>query len=370
MLIGGEGDNIYTEDATIILDLGGNDRYLNRAGGSSRENPFTIVIDFSGNDLYASSEDFSQGAGILGAGFLIDLEGNDSYVARNYSQGMGFFGAGLLVDLAGRDVYKSDSVSQGAAVFGIGILAEGTGNDDYSAKRFSQAFGFVKGYGAIVELEGADKYFASGEYPDFRDPEKSYESLSQGFGLGFRPSELSVHVSGGIGILTDAEGNDTYIGDYFAQGSSYWYALGILADKKGHDKYIAGRYSQGAGTHLTSGILMDGEGDDQYLATFGVSQGCGHDYAIGMLLDNGGNDRYISGIISQGAGNDNGIGILNDNGGDDEYHIQALGRGRGNFREDRKLGSFGLHFDTGGGTDYYSSKGKNNHLIFRTEWDV
>lgn len=370
VLIGGPGNNEYREDAAIILDVGGDDRYLGRAAGNSREHPFTIIIDFAGNDIYASSEDFVQGSGILGAGILIDLKGDDLYSAGNYSQGMGFLGAGLLVDLAGHDVYKSDAVSQGAGVFGVGILAEGGGNDDYSATRFSQAFGFVKGYGAIVEAGGADKYFAGGKYADFRAPEKSYESLSQGFGLGLRPGETSVGASGGIGILADAAGNDTYIGDYFSQGSSYWFALGILADRKGHDTYVSGRYSQGAGIHLSAGILMDGEGDDQYLAYFGVSQGCGHDYAVGILMDNGGNDRYIGGVISQGAGNDNGVGILDDNGGDDEYYIKGLGQGRGNFLEHRGLGSFGLHFDTGGGNDYYSPGGKNNHLIFKTQWGI
>ena len=370
VLIGGPGNNVYREDAAIILDVGGDDRYLGRAAGSSRDYPFALVIDFAGNDVYASSGDFVQGAGILGAGLLIDLQGDDLYSAGNYSQGMGFLGAGLLADLAGHDVYKSDAVSQGAGVFGVGILAEGGGNDDYSATRFSQAFGFVKGYGAIVEAAGADKYFAGGKYPDFRDPEKSYESLSQGFGFGLRPGETSAGASGGIGILADAAGNDTYIGDYFAQGASYWFALGILADRKGHDKYIAGRYSQGAGIHLSAGILLDGGGDDQYLASFGVSQGCGHDYAVGILLDNGGNDRYIGGVISQGAGNANGIGVLDDNGGDDEYYIKGLGQGRGNFLAERGLGSFGLHFDTGGGNDYYSPGGKNNHLIFKTRWGI
>ncbi|MFQ5717430.1 MAG: hypothetical protein ACE5GQ_10070, partial [Nitrospinales bacterium] len=348
----------------------GDDRYLNRAGGSGREYPFAVVIDFDGNDLYSASEDFAQGAGVLGGGFLIDLAGDDLYFAQNYSQGAGIFGAGLLVDLAGRDMYKSDAISQGAAAFGVGILAEGRGNDGYSATRFSQGFGFVKGYGALMEAEGDDRYFAGGKYPDFREPEKSYESLSQGFGLGLRPIETAAGASGGIGILADAKGNDTYIGDYFSQGASYWYALGILSDKQGHDKYIAGRYSQGAGIHLTAGILTDEAGDDEYLAYFGVSQGCGHDYAVGMLLDNGGNDRYIGGVISQGAGNDNGIGVLNDNGGDDEYYIKGLGQGRGNFNERRQLGSFGFHFDTGGGNDFYSAGGKNNRLIFKTEWGV
>lgn len=370
ILIGGTGDNLYTEEAVLILDLGGNDRYLNRAGGSSLQNPFAVVIDFSGDDLYSWKGNHAQGAGVLGGGFLIDLEGNDRYSSRDYSQGAGVFGVGMLIDLAGHDEYKAESAGQGAGVFGIGLLAEGAGNDVYFATRFAQGFGFTQGFGAVVEAGGDDKYFAGGIYPDNRDPKKSYQSLSQGFGFGLRPFDSWAGTSGGIGIIAEAEGNDTYVGDYFSQGSSYWYALGILSDKKGHDKYIAGRYSQGAGIHLTAGILVDGEGDDHYLAYYGVSQGCGHDLAIGFLLDHGGNDRYVAGVLSQGAGNDNGIGLLNDNGGDDEYYIEGMGHGSGNFLKDRGLGSFGIQFDTGGGKDFYSPGGKNNHLIYKTDWGV
>ena len=370
VLIGGQGNNVYREDAALILDLGGDDVYFNRAGGSTLQYPFAAVIDLSGNDLYSSADDFAQGAGVLGGGFLVDLEGNDRYFARNHAQGAGVFGAGLLVDLAGHDEYKAASMVQGAGFFGIGILAEGGGNDRYFADRFAQGFGYVKGFGSVVEVSGNDNYFAGGTFQDDRQPNKAYQSMSQGFGFGMRPFDILVGASGGIGVLADAEGNDTYVGDYFSQGASYWFALGILADKKGHDNYISGRYSQGAGIHLSAGILMDGEGDDLYLSYFGVSQGCGHDLSIGILLDNGGDDRYIAGVTSQGAGNDNGIGILNDNGGNDEYYIKGLGQGRGNYFKGRGLGSFGFHFDTGGGDDFYSPSGKNNHLIFKTDWGI
>ncbi len=368
--IGGSGDNVYESDAVVIIDLGGNDRYLNRAGGNSLGVPFSVVIDFSGDDVYLSQENWSQGAGLLGGGFLIDLSGDDVYSAPHFSQGAGFWGVGVLVDQEGSDVYKAQTLSQGAASFGVGLLAEGGGEDRYIAAQFAQGFGFVKGFGAIIENDGADHYFAGGVYPDFRDPDKSYVSLSQGFGFGARPGEFFVGTSGGIGLLADSSGNDVYVGDYFSQGSSYWFALGALVDGGGHDKYISGRYSQGAGIHLSYGILIDSEGDDQYLAYLGVSQGCGHDYGVGMLLDNGGNDQYIGGVISQGAGNDNGMGILNDNGGDDYYHIKNFGQGRGNFHKDRNKGSFGIHFDTGSGTDFYSPGYKNESLIYKTEWGI
>ncbi len=370
VLIGGEGDNVYTEDAALIIDLGGDDKYFNHAGGSTLAYPFQVAIDLTGNDLYSAPDDFSQGAGFLGAGFLIDVQGDDRYLAKDYSQGAGLFGVGVFVDMAGDDEYQAGSAVQGAAAFGVGLLAEGAGDDRYSAKRYAQGLGFVKGYGALVEAGGNDHYFAGGTFGDDREPGKAYQSLSQGFGYGYRPWDTPVGASGGVGILADAEGNDTYVADYFAQGASYWYALGILSDQSGDDNYVAGRYAQGAGIHFSAGVLLDRAGNDNYLADFGVAQGCGHDYGAGFLLDNGGNDRYVSGVIAQGAGNDNGIGVLADVAGDDEYFVKGMGQGRGNYAAARELGSFGLLFDTGGGADRYSPEGKDNSLTFQTKWGI
>lgn len=367
--IGGYGNNKYEENVMLILDLGGDDRYLNQAGASTREIPFSAVVDLSGNDTYVASSDFAQGAGVLGAGFLYDLKGDDSYIAKNYSQGSGFMGVGLLVDTAGMDLYESIAASQGSGAWGIGILAEGEGDDMYSAARYAQGFGFVYGYGSIVEVSGNDFYFAGGLFPDYRDPENSYQSLSQGFGFGLRPDQL-VGTSGGIGVIADAQGDDNYVADYFSQGASYWYALGILSDKEGNDRYTAGRYSQGAGVHLAAGILIDDEGDDSYSVSYGVSQGLGHDLSTGFLLDNGGDDHYQCGVLCQGAGNDNGIGVLNDNGGDDVYQVDGKGQGQGNYLPVRDLGSFGFHFDTGGGADRYTTPRENNTLIYRTQWGI
>lgn len=370
VLIGGEGDNVYTEDVALIIDLGGDDKYFNHAGGGTLAYPFQVAIDLAGNDLYLASDDFSQGAGFFGAGFLIDVQGDDRYLGQDYSQGAGLFGVGVLVDLAGDDEYQAGSAVQGAAAFGVGLLAEGEGTDRYSARRYAQGLGFVKGYGALVEARGNDHYFAGGTFGDDREPGKAYQSLSQGFGYGYRPWDTPIGASGGVGILADAAGNDTYVADYFAQGASYWFALGILSDQSGNDNYIAGRYAQGAGIHFSAGILLDGAGDDNYLADFGVAQGCGHDYGAGFLIDNGGGDRYIGGVIAQGAGNENGIGVLNDNGGADEYFIKGMGQGRGHYESARELGSFGLLFDTGGGADRYSPDGKNNNLTFKTKWGI
>ena len=201
------------------------------------------------------------------------------------------------------------------------------GNDQYFSRRFSQGVGLTKGLGCIMDNAGNDKYSAGGKYSDFRDPDRSFQSYSQGFGLGLRPDETIVGASGGIGLLFDEDGNDAYYGDYYSQGSSYYFSLGVLYDKNGHDQYHSGRYSQGAGIHSSIGILEDDKGNDVYNAYFGVAQACGYDTGIGFMVDLEGNDYYKSNVMSQGAGGEKGLGVLVDFKGNDYYYANGGSQG-------------------------------------------
>src|SRR3972149_3322211 len=224
----------------------------------------------------------------------------------------------LIIDFGGDDLYENNA---GASTleYPFSIVIDLAGNDIYKAHRESQGFAFVKGFGALVDLEGGDFYLAGGKYPDHREPGYSTLSLSQGFATGIRPFESEAGASGGIGLLIDKDGNDKYIGDYFSQGASYWYSLGILHDMNGDDTYIAGRYAQGAGIHTSAGTLIDERGNDSYTVTFGVSQGVGHDYGIGVLADFGGDNTYKGGGLSKGAATCGSIGILYDKYGKNSY---------------------------------------------------
>ena len=67
VVVGGTGDNVYHKDCCIIIDLGGNDRYMNRAGGAVGvlSKPFSVLIDLAGNDYYSSDRMYSQGAALV-----------------------------------------------------------------------------------------------------------------------------------------------------------------------------------------------------------------------------------------------------------------------------------------------------------------
>ncbi len=374
LVIGGPGATWYKGDAAIVIDLGGDDLYANPAGASVPGGPrFSITIDASGNDLYHAGGS-AQGSGFAGAGFLLDLVGNDVYRANNQSQGTGVFGIGMLLDMAGDDTYRAEQLTQGAGLFGIGILADHAGNDIYHVAAYGQGFGGVKGFGAILEVDGQDAYYAGGKIADERrEKNRSFVSFAQGAGLGYRDDEGGVHASGGIGLIADAAGHDQYISDHFAQGTAYWFSMGILSDDAGGDNYYSGRYAQGAGIHHGVAAILDHAGNDHYTAYFGVSQACGHDIAVGIIADDAGNDKYTGGVICQGAGNDNGIGILIDRDGSDEYNARSpdYSVARGGHNKTRNYGSFGLILDLGGAEDVYGDPIlTNNTVSTKTEWGI
>jgi len=373
IVVGSDGNNRYEgDDFLLIIDTGGDDVYAGGATASaSPKRPLTLIIDFGGDDLYTAKGDGGCGSAVFGISVLFDVSGDDTYIAETAAEGVGVFGVGALIDLAGDDTYKAEAFCQGAAAFGIGMLLDAetqpkvekrfTGSDKYLASHYAQGFGMPRGFGLLIDTEGNDLYQTGSVVADFRAPHRSAISLSQGFGYGWRPySDPNFGAAGGFGFLCDINGHDTYICDYFGQGSSYWFAFGTLYDRSGDDTYIAGRYSQGAGIHLSLGVLIDNSGNDRYSAYVGVSQGCGHDIAAGILYDGAGNDIYSSGWLAQGAGNANGIGVLLDVSGNDMFHTTAPNRAQptGNlFKKRGDVPSFGVLLDLAG-KDSYTAEGR------------
>ena len=349
--IGGPGNDYYSGDYKVIVDLGGDDVYdlsydPNHPHG-------VIIIDLDGNDSYRSLSDFTLGSGCLSAGMLLDFAGDDRYDAQSFAQGSGFFGFGVLYDAAGDDRYNGDTHVQAAGSFGLGLLIDEGGRDIYNAAVYSQGFGFVGGIGVVYDSHGSDSYYAGGKYKDVLRYDDHYLSLSQGFGYGLRP-----WMSGGVGAIVDIEGNDSYYSDIFAQAASYWWSLGIIYDSSGNDNYQSFQYAQGAATHMSLGVLIDDYGSDVYFGK-GLMHGCGHDYSAAIILDRHGDDTYTAYDLSQGAGSANGAGVLMDLEGDDRYFVRRKDNTQGYGNPRRDFGSIGLFIDLGG-TDQYAGNGRDN----------
>ncbi|MBI5779524.1 MAG: hypothetical protein HZA49_08730 [Planctomycetes bacterium] len=344
VIINGAQNDVCNEDALLIIDLGGNDRYLNHAGGSV--NGISVLIDLSGDDDYVSVQKFSQGAGLFGIGILADLSGSDTYQAGSFSQGAGLFGIGILADSGpGADTFSADTFCQGAGGWGIGILADKLGDTRYCSRTFSQGLGCTLGTGALIDYAGDDYYISTGTIQNDRP-----YSMSQGFGQGNRPI-----ASGGVGTLIDYQGNDHYSACFYAQGCAYWYGLGILIDNNGNDRYDAQVYAQGCGIHLSTGVLIDRNGADFYNCTYGGNaQGAAHDLAVGILVDKNGTDTYVGKGNNQGSAITNSFALFIDDSGDDVYYTTPKG-GQGFGGSARSYGSMGIFLDLSG-NDFYSEQ--------------
>lgn len=219
-------DDTYHNDTILILDVGGNDTYLNNAGGSNlasglcdplRARGAALLIDLGGNDTYGNATRSidarrtcgTNGGGYYGLGALFDYAGDDKYAAgHGPANGGGWAGVGLLRDYAGDDEYVGGDggVNGGGAAFGSGSLMDYAGDDRY-ASRIPEGPGPIwvnggtngganLGRGCLVDFAGNDSYSAvvGGVNGGVQDA---------GFGLLMDFSGSDVYEEEGLGIRRD-----------------------------------------------------------------------------------------------------------------------------------------------------------------------
>ncbi len=392
-------------NVALYLDLGGDDVYLHPAGASDENTPVSVHIDLGGADRYGYEEwseggggllpkdedgrymgdanygAFSlskigrQGSGRLGVGMLFDLgAGDDHYQSLRVSQGWGHLGVGVLYDDGGDDSYLGEEGVQGGASMGIGLLMDAGGDDVHHSFHASQGFAYVQAVGMAWDGGGEDSWYCNpGKEEDGgttvyyspQMPGNGNSSFCQGAGFGRRGDHDGAFLSGGLGVLRDAGGDDAYTAGTFAQGTGYWQAVGLLLDGDGHDEYDAYYYVQGGAAHYATGALLDdGVGDDAYNTNMTPSYmqvGAGHDFSVGVIVDEGGDDTWVFGGLAAGASNCEGIGVFVDNDGADTYlPISQYGVGLGNHSGECidtgrvAVDTIGLFLDSGGDGDSWT----------------
>lgn len=402
----GNSDDIITGNASIIIDLGGNDTYLGSiANGTLMPGRTSIVIDVNGNDIYNNEMNpYSQGFGCLSVGMLLDMRGNDKYISGNMGQGAGIYGIGILEDSEGDDDYLMGLMGQGFGVFGTGILLDNSGNDKYLINGLGQGAGSTMGFGCLLDRNGKDKYLADRNKTRGKLIPDNEMNHVQGAGLSIRSPDWKKHFSfyGGVGFLGDWNGDDFYYSNGGnCMGSSYFKSMGVLVDDEGDDYYMAEKgHAIGCSVHLTSAIFIDRKGDDQYLGGLHTG-GVGSDRSIGVMIDGEGNDIYgpeynlLKKKIQKEVNNKNekikvselekrinsempdasygaalkpkALGILIDYKGNDQYFSKSSGYGKsfGGVIPPVDPGNWSqaIFMDLGG-KDYYHKKAmKNNHYL-------
>jgi hypothetical protein len=283
-LDGDGSDDTVVHDYVLSVDTGGNDLYLNNAGG----NLLDLLRGPAGSAAMAKApargcvnpaHDLGDGQCTPSASLLLDLAGDDTYgrkeapvpdadglctdeplVPRALTEGAGFAGVGILLDAAGNDHYVGKETAQGVGhMGGVGILRDEAGDDHYTAVRLSKGFATIQGVGILHELGGNDVY----DYymPRPLDPEARFRTPGSGGAISTtglcdnqpRWEEGSAIIDG-VGILVEDGGDDTYrpgppvahnVGTIEpprhtgSLGSGDLGGFGLMVDRAGHDSYSA-----------------------------------------------------------------------------------------------------------------------------------
>jgi len=350
VILSGAGDDTHVieEGCAVLVDLGGNDVYRGPvAGTSSLDIPVSVLIDLEGNDIYdcRGRPAPSQGAGVFGVGILLDCDGDDVYKADTLAQGAGVFGLGLLWDEKGDDSRTLRFGGQGAGYFGVGLLVDVQGNDSSYLFGDGQGFGGPGGgVGVLADMAGDDHYVAEPDARlagrgDYHTRGLASMSNAQGAGAGRRGDVRDGHAwAGGLGMLIDLDGNDTYRAGAWAGGSGFWFGTGILYDRAGNDAYRAVTYALGSAAHFSLAALFDESGNDTYALSDPAVEEEGRGTAPG-------GERL--GGEGLAFGWDFSFAVLADKGGDDVY------RARSRSGACAMIGSKALLMDLGGGSDTY-----------------
>jgi len=381
ILLGTTGDDTYQLDTmagvAMVIDPGGNDTYLE--GSVSPMRPIMVIFDLAGDDVYRGSQSGIQGGAVLGISMLVDVEGDDQYLAKDIAQGSTVGGCGFLIDLDGTDRYEGIRHLQGAAIAGLGFISDLGGDDKYKAGMMAQGLGRPLGVGIINDKDGADHYFCGGMFinsyiNDEDSPTPGYEGWGQGIGCGIRAVAC-----GGFGVLLDGGGDDIYEAGYFSHGGGYWCGVGFARDFDGNDQRLGAtrvaynggsrsqrrfvRFNNGFGCHYALGFSLDDRGDDTYYGSI-MCLGFAWDCAVGYLLDFDGND-YYRGSMGQGA--QASLGSLYDFNGTDTYSGSRPGYAKSSISYHpmpRCGGNFSFVIDHGG-KDKYSSRYLKNDGYYK-----
>lgn len=371
----GSGDDVLdvgTEGAFLVVDLGGNDRYVGSVAASGPTRAVGAMLELGGDDAY-EAKDRAMGAGSVGVAVLVDVAGNDAYrLTGTLGQGAGMFGLGVLADLVGDDTYFGAYSAQGCGFFGVGMLVDAAGADRYTLWSDGQGFGGVAGVGVLADRAGDDRYEAVVDAKvtgrgSYHTGGTVSVSNAQGCGMGRRGDGADGHSwGGGVGCLLDVEGSDRYEAANWAQGCGYWFGTGLVWDGAGNDEFRANGWAGGSGAHFCIGVLVDDAGDDLHRVAQNWGPGYGHDFTVGILVDAGGDDRYEAGEAGIGWSINRSVAILVDAAGDDRYAFAKQGLLPGTAVFDARFldrsgatplywtesRSIGLFVD-GGGTDVY-----------------
>lgn len=279
--LSGVGDDVHeSKNSTLCIDLGGKNTYNGRFGAGIGY--AGVLIDF-GTETKTTGPDASFGAGILGVGAAYFMGPKPNIETESISLGAGLAGVGVCQTAQSATV-ESKALSQGVGVFGLGIFLGSKGNDQLSISYLGQGAAVGGGLGWNVNPAGNDRYTTK-KLIISSVSRNTFLSRSQGYS-GVLP--------GGVGLLTDIEGDDEYSASEDSQGFGTILGCGSIYDLKGSDQYLATSRAQASATLNGCGTLFDLSGNDLHITSGAMVLGGSSESSVAFSLDRGGDDTYVS----------------------------------------------------------------------------
>lgn len=348
LCIGSEAANTYTQDAVLLIDLGGDDLHRHGAGAASPLDgrPVSITLDLGGNDTYRAPGSSAHGIGSLGAvGILVDEAGDDAYIAQSTgdrasvtAQGNGVTGAvGILADRAGNDTYlvESEGVTTTFAAgqarasnAGVGLLLDsGDGEDTYTLRAAPERpfvdedglkLGGLNVNGQALTSIGGVAILADGGGPHAVTLEAivpvieaTEEREVQQTPL-ILPAGMASGSIGGVSAALHGDGPATYTGRVTMQ--STWTGIAglnaiaqagfrgaaMLSDADGDTVYrLDVRNTAARDATGQPGIAEATMGLPNWVVAQARGMGSASEAGTGLLIDGGGDDRYEVVVLSE-----------------------------------------------------------------------
>jgi hypothetical protein len=131
-------------------------------------------------------------------------------------------------------------------------------------------------------------------------------------------------LAGGLGIVLDLAGDDSYDSSNFSQACGYFFGVGLKMDLAGNDRHRAARYGCSSGAHYGMGLFVDYEGKDTYQSTGPTYNGaCAWDYSVFLAVEAAGDDTYqLERSRGPARADISSWSVFAEMGGDDDYQLR------------------------------------------------
>jgi hypothetical protein len=295
--------------AQLVIDFGGHNHYRGREGAGVLG--AALLIDCGGGDTFEQT-DLGAGCGFLGVGLAYILGGNNSFSEGSMTLGCGVAGVGVLTVEGSSNLYRSHNLGQGFGLFGLGALINTGGNNKFEAVAWGQGAARTQGVGWIVNRDGNNLYQMKGYGDDAH-------SFGQAYASGFKTE--SGWIGGGIALISEGGGSNTFMGANNCQASADNFSLASIYQPTGGHDFIAGRQAQSYASKQSASqiITLDGNG------SFVLKESDGHAFSVGdsvaVLLNRKGDNSFISGGLGPAEAVNQGLALFVHDSGKD--HISG-----------------------------------------------